>query len=148
MLKLKINTPLEKPSLFEKRWPRIWKNPQFHVENGGFHCRFVSLSTITFSRDRTRTCDLWVMSPTSCQLLYPATYLSTLKQMAIVVNKVSEITLTLQASSCVLVIWQFRLLKKWTPGRLFSSCSLWKWHFCSFHPELQAQEYRTTWQPR
>lgn len=25
-----------------------------------------------FSRGRTRTCDLRVMSPTSCQLLYPA----------------------------------------------------------------------------
>ena len=24
------------------------------------------------SGDRTRTCDLWVMSPTSCQLLHPA----------------------------------------------------------------------------
>ena len=27
-----------------------------------------------FSRGRTRTCDLRVMSPTSCQLLYPASY--------------------------------------------------------------------------
>ena len=29
---------------------------------------------LNFSRDRTRTCDLRVMSPTSCQLLYPAVY--------------------------------------------------------------------------
>ncbi len=31
-----------------------------------------SLDTAYFSRGRTRTCDLRVMSPTSCQLLYPA----------------------------------------------------------------------------
>jgi hypothetical protein len=36
--------------------------------------RAEGLFTRTYSRGRTRTCDLRVMSPTSCQLLYPASF--------------------------------------------------------------------------
>ena len=38
------------------------------------HFLFEPASEILSSGDRTRTCDLWVMSPTSYLLLHPAVY--------------------------------------------------------------------------
>ena len=57
---------------FRNRNHKIHNGVQCPQEIGVGQKKPPDFSDGLYSRDRTRTCDLRVMSPTSCQLLYPA----------------------------------------------------------------------------